>query len=101
MVCERAEDRLLGGFEVGVGGWRRSAADENRTLGSSELASGIERVVVVERCEVGDLWRYNEGLAAGDAKEGKPAMTASATPPGVGRREIPGRAFMPLAPAKK
>lgn len=39
MVCERAEDRLLGGFEEGGGGWRRSAADENRILGSIDEGS--------------------------------------------------------------
>lgn len=102
MVCDRAEDRLLGGFEEGEGGWRRSAADENRTLGSSEMESGMESILLGERgCDEGDLGRYTVGLVAGDAKEGKPAMTASATPPGVDRRGIPGRAFMPLAPAEK
>lgn len=102
------------------GGCRRSAADENRTLGSSGTdASPVEVLWGVVAGDTrwgcccgdsgggGDLWRQSDGLAA-EARDGKPDMTAPATPKGAAApptdsRGIPGRAFMPLvlAPAGK
>lgn len=86
MACDRVEGRR--------GGRRRSAADENRTLGSSTgLGCSFWELGLAGDGDV--LGRHRAGLAA-DASDGRPDITAPATPPA--RREIPGREFIPFAP---
>ena len=87
------------GLEEG-GGCKRSAADENRTRGGTGDGSSAD---AFERAPGdGGGGAQRAGWAAGDASEGRPDMTAPATPPmgmtgpPVERRWMPGREFMPL-----